>query len=171
MHDRFALECSGMDAPIEPVTVRDQLSATESFWRLARIEGLRRAGLSKAIAAYSVLDVLLGLPGQRSSLTQIARILGLSRSNLTRMVGVLEEDGLIVRDFRRQSGDHRIVQISLTPAGQRIAERVQPIEKEVAQAIADCLSDQEKFILLQYLRRLAASARALLPDDFERRRS
>ena len=160
-----------MDARTEPTIVRDQLSATESFWRLARIDGLARAGLPKAISAYSVLELLLGLPEQRSSQTNIARLLGLSRSNLTRMVNVLEKDGLVVRDSKRQSMDHRIIRITLTPAGQRVAERVQPIEAEVARALTDCLSDEERMLLLQYLRRLAASARSLLPDNLDRKRS
>src|SRR4051812_39463746 len=121
-----------MDAPIEPSVVRDQLSATESSWRLARIESLRRAGLSKATLAYSFLEVLLGTPEQRSSLTQISQVLGVPRSNLTYVVTELEKDGLIERDSRRQSQDHRIVKITLTPAGRAVAGRVQPIEASVA---------------------------------------
>jgi len=160
-----------MDTRTEPTIVRDQLSATESFWRLARIDGLARAGLSKAISAYSVLELLLGLPEQSSSQTKIARLLGLSRSNLTRMVNVLEKDGLVFRDSKRQSVDHRIIRITLTPAGQHVAEQVRPIEAEVAMAITECLSDEERMLLLQYLRRLAASARSRLPDNLDRKRS
>jgi DNA-binding MarR family transcriptional regulator len=158
-----------MDARIEPTVVRDQLARTESFWRLARIDGLTQKGLSKATSAYSILEMLLRNPAKRSSLTEIAKYLGLSRSNLTRMIAILERDGLVTRDL--QSLDRRVTMIRLTDAGRQIAERVQPIEAWVAEAITDCLSDQELAILIQYLGRLEASARSLLPPTFSRKRS
>src|SRR6476646_6790028 len=99
-----------MDPDIDAAIVRDQLSATETLWRLARIDGLTRAGLSKAISAYAILEFLLGLPERRSALTEIAQRLGLSRSNLTRMVDHLEREGLVKRDSKRQSLDRRITQ-------------------------------------------------------------
>lgn len=149
---------------MDAFTVRDQLFATESSWRLARIKGLRRAGLSKTILAYSFLGVLLGAPEQRASLTQIAQLLGVPRSNLTYVVSELEKDGLIERDSRRDSPDHRVVKISLTLAGRVVAERVQTIEASVAKAITDNLSAEEQSNLLEYLGQLASSARSLLPD-------
>jgi DNA-binding MarR family transcriptional regulator len=160
-----------MDAPIEAIAVRDQLSETESVWRLARVDALKRAGLSKAIGAYAILQVLVGLPEQRCSLIDVQRLMGVSRSNLTQMANVLEREGLVRRDSRRQSEDHRIIKITLTTAGQRIAEVVQPVEAEVSRAIADCLSEEEQMIFRQYLRRLASSARSLLPDSSPRKRA
>src|SRR5678815_874585 len=110
-----------MCARPEPTLVRDQLALTESFWRLARIDGLTKAGLTKAISAYSILEMLQSLPGNRSSLTDIAKHLGLSRSNLTRMVDVLERDRLVDRDAKGQSIDRRVTTIQLTDAGRETA--------------------------------------------------
>jgi DNA-binding MarR family transcriptional regulator len=160
-----------MDARIEPTIVRDKLAATESFWRLARIDGLTTIGLTKAIKAYSILEVLLRTPDNRSSMTDVAKYLGLSRSNLTRMVDALEREGLVQRDLKGQSVDRRVTMIQLTDAGHEISERVQPIEARVAKAVTDCLSDDELGVLIEYLERLETSARSLLPATVSRKRS
>jgi DNA-binding MarR family transcriptional regulator len=167
---RISPTLDARDARLEPVVLRDQFFSTEAFWRLARIEGLRRAGLSKTISAYSVLELLLGSPEECSSLSQISQLLGVSRSNLTHVVTELVKDGVVEREQRRQSPDHRVIKITLTPAGREIAEQVRPVEAAVAKALTDCLSDEEQRILLQYLGRMSASARSLLPDAFEWKR-
>jgi DNA-binding MarR family transcriptional regulator len=158
-----------MNGRIAPTLVRDKIATTEASWRLARIDGLRRAGLTKAISAYSILELLLRVPGNRSSLTDIAKNLGLSRSNMTRMMDLLERDRLIRRDGK--GDDRRVTMMKLTAAGKGIAERVQPVEASVAKAVTDCLSDDELAILIQYLERLEGSARALLPATLSRQRS
>jgi DNA-binding MarR family transcriptional regulator len=160
-----------MCARPEPTLVRDQLALTESYWRLARIDGLTKTGLTKAISAYSILEMLQRLPGNRSSLTDIAKHLGLSRSNLTRMVDVLERDRLVDRDAKGQSIDRRVTTIQLTDAGRETAERVRPIEAQVAKALTDCLSDAELSMLTHCLKRLESSALSLLPETFVRKRS
>ena len=104
-------------------------------------------------------------------MTDIAKHLGLSRSNLTRMVAVLERDRLVDRDAKGQSIDRRVTTIQLTDAGRETAERVRPIEAQVAKAVTDWLSDDELSMLTQCLKRLEASARSLLPETFVRKRS
>jgi MarR family transcriptional regulator, negative regulator of the multidrug operon emrRAB len=158
-----------MSDRIEPIVVRDQVVVTETFWRLARIEGLRQAGLTKAIRSYSILDALLRVPGNRSSLTNLAKDLDLSRSNVTRMLDFLERRGLVERVGKGH--DRRVTVIKLTAAGQGIAERVQPIEAQIAKEITAGFSDAELAQFIQYLVRLQNAARSLLPATLSRKRS
>lgn len=57
-----------------------------------------------------------------SSLNEVARSLGIHPSNATRACGKLADAGLISR--REDPADRRLLHLSLTPAGERLLERV-----------------------------------------------
>ncbi|MFD7658421.1 MarR family winged helix-turn-helix transcriptional regulator [Actinosynnema sp. NPDC059797] len=67
---------------------------------------------------------LLGLlRDRRPRMTDLAAFLGLDKSTLTGLVERAERRGLVARG--RSPEDRRVVDVSITPAGGELAERVQ----------------------------------------------
>jgi DNA-binding MarR family transcriptional regulator len=75
----------------------------------------RRHGL--AVSEFDVLITLANAPGDEMSMSQLADAVMLSPSGLTRLVGRLERDGLVIR--RQDTTDARSFRASLTPRGRR----------------------------------------------------
>jgi DNA-binding MarR family transcriptional regulator len=90
------------------------------------------AGLS--FADYLVLGVVRRSPGQRSAPTEIAHVLGRTTGGVTLALDRLEARGLLKRT--RHADDGRRVVIELTPAGRRVATRVNDALHEWEAAVA-----------------------------------
>lgn len=112
---------------------------------------LDREGISAA--GFSVL-VLLTSAGGRLELRTIRRRLEWSKANATEVTLTLQSRGLITRTV--DASDRRARVLATTPAGEALVERVFPEHTErVAAAFAE-LDDEEKRILTQVCRKLAA---------------
>lgn len=83
----------------------------------------QRAGLS--LAENLVLCQVAMAPGGRLRMVEIAHLLGIGKSAVTKTVDRLEERGWLVR--RRDGEDRRAVHATLTPAGTDVFQRVQPV--------------------------------------------
>jgi DNA-binding MarR family transcriptional regulator len=114
------------------------------------------AGLS--LAENLVLCQVAMAPGGRLKMVQIADLLGIAKSAVTKTVDRLEARGWLTR--RRDSGDRRTVQATLTPAGATVFHRAQPIFADaVARQLAGPLTATEVTELRRLLNKLLGPAR------------
>jgi DNA-binding MarR family transcriptional regulator len=79
------------------------------------------------MSEYEVLDRLSG--GTANRVQELARVMHLSQSALSRTIARLEKDGLVVRAMCPD--DRRGVSVCLTPAGQQRFEAARPTHRRV----------------------------------------
>ena len=105
---------------------------------------------------YDVLLVLYEAPNRRLRMHEIASAIVLSRSGLTRLVDILEAEGLL---FRERSGtDRRGAYAVLTDKGLAALRQTWPVyAKGIAEHFAYFLSDKEASILTDVFQRMLAN--------------
>jgi DNA-binding MarR family transcriptional regulator len=89
-------------------------------------------------------------PGIRQGV--LAEALRIKRSNMAKVVRVLEDNGMIER--RAQAKDQRAVEMRLTRKGKALVERMVPETAASDRAATSMLSDREHAILLRLLGRI-----------------
>ncbi len=109
----------------------------------------REAGLS--LAENLVLCQVAMAPATRLRMVEIADLLSIGKSAVTKSVDRLEERGWVAR--HRDAGDRRTVHATLTPAGAVVFRRAQPV---FAEAVTSHLSGPLTAAEVGQLRRLLA---------------
>ncbi|MGU7779039.1 MarR family winged helix-turn-helix transcriptional regulator [Burkholderia sp. PU8-34] len=90
--------------------------------------------------------------GEAVSCQELASLLGCGTSRLSRLACDLERRALVVR--RRSGRDGRVLDLSLTPAGLAIAERVPAVLAEAERVVLSRLSAEERVFLKRLLHRI-----------------
>ena len=127
--------------------------------RIAALENHRRFGLS-------MLDWrIIGLVGLSApmSLNQLARDANLEKSQASRAVGKLIENGFVFR--RSNESDGRGVQLELSPTGIRLYRKMLPTSIERGEAILNVLTIQERRDLEATIEKLTGRALELLAEE------
>jgi MarR family 2-MHQ and catechol resistance regulon transcriptional repressor len=139
--------------PGDPLAHRalDSLLRAESSVRRRLSADLERAGLSAS--GFSVL-VVLATAGGELPLRALRHRLRTSKANATEVVTTLEGRGLVVR--RRLPEDRRAATVALTAAGRALVDRLFPEHTERVQRAFAVLDDEEKRLLTEVCRKLAA---------------
>ncbi|MBT2208969.1 MULTISPECIES: MarR family winged helix-turn-helix transcriptional regulator [Actinomadura] len=91
------------------------------------------------------------------TVNQLARLAGLDKAQMSRVVGKLTERGLL----ERQPGPGRTTQLSLTRSGKSLYRGLISAANDRNAAFLACLSPDEQEVLDSALRKLAAVGRAL----------
>src|SRR5215472_14361498 len=118
---------------------------------------LADAGLPP-LAWYDVLWALERLGDGRSRMHELADLVVLSRSNLTRLVDRLEEAKLVRRV--RSEDDRRGAYAEITPEGRKLRRRMWPVySTAIAELFAAHLSGQDAKTIGKALERVLAAAR------------
>jgi len=108
---------------------------------------------------YDVLIELAEAPERRLRMHELAERVVLSRSTLTRLVGRLEEEGLLVRE--RHDSDRRGVYAALTASGLDALRRAWPVyARGIATHFARHLGEAEARTLTEALARVLDAIRA-----------
>ncbi len=103
----------------------DGLARTLARRRVDHVSGLVHGGVSTA-----QLWVLMKLRYHGDlSISGLAELLGLGLPNVTGLVDRLEERGLVER--HRDPDDRRVVHVTLTPAGCRIPDEMEGLQRDV----------------------------------------
>lgn len=102
-----------------------------------------------------------------ATVASLARDLETDPASMTRSLDRMEVKGLVVRE--RSTVDRRVVQLTLTPEGQRIAALVPAVLADVHNGHLSDFTHDEWQLLLGMLRRMLANGEALrqqtpLPD-------
>jgi DNA-binding MarR family transcriptional regulator len=127
------------------------------FWlRLAQqsaFEGFHRAmgPLGLTPARLGVLLMLEANPGLRQS--TLAEALRVKPSNLTVLLGAMEQEGLVRR--AEDAANRRANLLHLTPAGRALLKRAKQQEEAAENALTRRLGEAERAALLAALKRLA----------------
>lgn len=93
---------------------------SRAFSREAQIDGLTRTRRSVLVSIVKYGPV---------SLSELAEIEGLNPTMLSRVIGKLDEDGLIRRSTDNQ--DRRIVRVEISPAGRQLHDQVRAERAEL----------------------------------------
>ena len=96
---------------------------------------------------------------ETATVASLARDLETDPASMTRSLDRMEAKGLVVRE--RSTVDRRVVQLRLTPEGQRIAALVPPVLADVLNGHLSDFSHDEWQLLLSMLRRMLANGEAL----------
>ena len=139
--------------PGDPLAHRalDSLLRAEASVRRRLSVELERAGLSAS--GFSVL-VVLTTAGGELPLRALRHRLRTSKANATEVVTTLEHRGLVVR--RRLPQDRRAATVALTAAGRALVDRLFPEHTARVQRAFAVLDDEEKRLLAEVCRKLAA---------------
>ena len=135
-----------------------EMTAWRTFLRahatvLRRLEAELVAEHDLPLASYDVLVQLSEAPGQRLRMTELADLVLLSRSGLTRLVDRLERDGLVERQACPQ--DARGTHAVLTAAGLARLRAAWPTHlRGVAEHVTGRLSPDEVGVLTALLGKL-----------------
>jgi DNA-binding MarR family transcriptional regulator len=136
------------------------VSALGVLGRLHRSFLLYRSAISEVFAEVGLnesgFDVLAALrrsgPRQRLSAGELARQTLVTTGGLTLRVKRLEKDGLVRRE--RSPSDHRIVHVSLTPAGRDLVDRAADVHFPNMSRLIGALEPDERADLARLLGRL-----------------
>ncbi len=123
---------------------------------------LRDAGLS--LAENLVLCQVAMAPDGRLRMVEIADLLSLAKSAVSKTVDRLEERGWVAR--HRDSEDRRTVHATLTPDGAEVFRRAQPVFADaVASQLCSALSPAEVHQLRKLLGKLLNPPRSSPPNQ------
>jgi DNA-binding MarR family transcriptional regulator len=122
---------------------RAQLAVFEDF-------SARFAALDLTPAQFSVILVIGLNPGRKQ--TEIARSLGIQRTNFVVMLDHLERRGLAER--RRSAADGRSHAIFLTEAGSALLDKARLMQVEQERALVEAVGEEEHALLLTLLGRV-----------------
>lgn len=124
-------------------------------------ERLRKAGLPD-LSWYVVLWVLERAPDQRLRMHELADTAVIARSNLTRLVDRLENDGLVQRE--RVAGDRRGAYARITEKGREMRSQMWTVYgPAIDELFLKHLTPEENDLLRGIMMRLLAQARAREP--------
>jgi DNA-binding MarR family transcriptional regulator len=109
---------------------------------------------------FTVLAALAYESARRPTVSELAEVLVLEQSSLSRNLAVLERQGLI----RLMAGDDKRERIvTLTRSGRVLLARAYPVWKQAQNAIAGAIDPKELEMQLRSLRRLTKTAQSLRP--------
>ncbi|MBX3170496.1 MAG: MarR family transcriptional regulator [Candidatus Eremiobacteraeota bacterium] len=118
---------------------------------------LQRFGLSSS--AYNLLTILDKQENQCLALHEIGRLMVTSRANITGLIDSLCKKGLV--DRVPHESDRRIKLAKLLPAGRRLLQEVTPIHIQLITQLTATLSDEERAIFVELMKKLRKQAVAL----------
>lgn len=98
---------------------------------------------------------LLDLEGPKT-VRGLAESLGLDTTTVTRVVDVIERDGL-VRRARDERKDRRLVFVSLTTRGKALAEKLEGCAEDYCRRILGAIPPNERRTILRALERLVSA--------------
>lgn len=133
---------------VEPVRwlSPDEQAAWRAYLRGSRLiaaaldEGLTRYGTR--LTEYEILSMLSEAPGGRLRMSALAHLVVQSRSRLTHTATRLERLGWVRRRAVRE--DRRGVELSLTPSGREVLERLAEVHvNDVRRVLLDRLTPEE----------------------------
>jgi len=102
---------------------------------------------------HRIAAMLHGEP--KPTMGELSRALSLPLSTVSRIISMLEEQGLAKR--LPDAEDGRVVRVDLTDASRQIHEAMQSHAVRSAQSILDCLTVEEQIILLTLLGKVASN--------------
>lgn len=131
-------------------------TAVEAYRALLRTSIRLRRCLGEQLARYGLTGaqygVLVRIPEEGISLTQLAEASWSDPGNLTGIVDRLERDGLVRRE--RSPEDRRVVIAKLTESGQRLRDEVVPVHRANIARLLSVFDEEDLQALLTLMTKL-----------------
>lgn len=147
----------GLDRPFEDLYHETVLSIVRTASLLSSVgaELFRQFDLTEA-----QFNVLLVLKFRDRDLTQtdLGKRLVVTRASVTSVLDHLEQKGLVRRND--VAGNRRIHHVTLTPQGEELVRRVEPVYREAVHRALAVLTEEECHALIGYLERLRDHTRS-----------
>ena len=125
-------------------------------------ERLRRMGQS--VSRMETLAAIMNMPGPRSQ-TDVARRLRVEGATVTRMIDILEKEGLVLRT--PDPADRRVNLISITPAGEAVLAEIFAVYDQLRGHVLADLGLDEREEMHRLLDRMLARIDSPLTDYAE----
>jgi DNA-binding MarR family transcriptional regulator len=129
------------------------------------VEQMEARAAAAGVASLTWYDALWSLeraPGSRLRMSELADHMVLSRSNITRLIDKLEDEGLVLRE--RLQDDRRGAAALITSAGKRLRKSTWAVyEKAIAELFEAPLTSSERETLAKAMRKLIDHVRSLNP--------
>jgi DNA-binding MarR family transcriptional regulator len=106
---------------------------------------------------------LLGGTGEPQSLNELARAAGMDKGQMSRVVSGLTRKKIVFRET--DASDGRGIQLSLTPAGKKLYQKLIAAAAERNSAFLGCLSAKERDCLEQAMTKLAHEAKSFIQQE------
>ena len=155
--ERYAAAFSGVDALA--VEINLALVRVANVFAKAMRRRLEPLGFGLNPPRYLVLRTLYLADDRRLALSEIARRLGVSSTNLTTLIDVLERDGWVTRVTNEN--DRRVTNAQLTPQGRERCEVMLPRMLSVMGELVGDLSHDDQLVLVDILTRLRVQGESL----------
>ena len=120
----------------------------DALTRYLGVQFMRHGSSSMRIMLMNALF----LNGGSMSPTELSKRIFRTRHSITSLVDTLERQGLVRREANLK--DRRSINVTLTPEGKRLFERMVPGGYDISQKALSCLDDDEIVILKTLLRRV-----------------
>ncbi|SFH16784.1 MarR family transcriptional regulator [Modicisalibacter xianhensis] len=145
--------------PCEDAELGLRLGHVHRLWRMVVDHTVAPLGLTQP--RWTLLVILRHL-GEGATQKQLAEALGIELPSLTRTLGQLEQQGLVLR--RIPAGDRRVREVVFTPEGRRLLEALDARASEARALLLDGVPDTEREVLHRALRRIERNACHWLPS-------
>jgi len=123
---------------------------------LGKMEADLRTTTGLTLGQYDVLLRLHEAPGNTIRMGDLAELVLVTTSGVTRVVDRLVEAGLVERV--RPDNDRRVVTVSMTPAGKKTLRKASAIHtRGIAEYFSDLIETEELPVLERFFSRLAAN--------------
>lgn len=147
-------------------TGNDNRSSAERLWKaVIRLMIEISSEMRPLMAAYGLtgpqwanLQVLAQAGPEGLRLSEISKRLHVTEGNITGVIDRLEESGLVARVPHPE--DRRVILARLTPAGEELRRRVEPIFAARLEALFSSLSEPKRVALAATLERMAREVEA-----------
>jgi len=153
--DEMAFVRTALGPELDVMVVHNLLRTSSRLLPLLDAD-LRRRDLTGA--QLNVLLVLRAAEPDGLLMNEIGQRLVVTRSNVTGLVDRLERQGLVTRTAHR---DRRATLVRLTAEGSRAIEQTVPEHARMQATLTQCLSDEEKEILIRLLGKLRRQLRKM----------
>jgi DNA-binding MarR family transcriptional regulator len=130
-----------------------------SLEELANLQFVKEMGGAKSVVArWRTLSVLSELDG--ATITELSEHTFIERSALSRLLELMEQEGLLKR--RTRPGDRRITEVYITRKGTKTFLTMLPVRRDIFKRAAKGLKPHELETLMRNIQHLAKTLRAEL---------
>jgi MarR family transcriptional regulator, organic hydroperoxide resistance regulator len=132
-----------------------KISITNAAMRGKFNRTISAQGLNVSSEQWGVMNIIKTFPGLTQK--ELAAKLYKDKTNLTRMIDVLERDGYLER--KEDKKDRRIFRIFITGSGEELINKIIPIAESVNRQSSSGLSNEELSQLKSLLKKVQDGAR------------
>ena len=127
-----------------------RVSTTKSLMQNCFNSELRRNNIGATAEQWGLLNTIMANPGLTQS--AIAELSLKDKTNITRMLDVLERNGFIER--KNDDTDRRTYRIYITPAGEALIKKIVPVAQKVNRISSAGITEKEMEVFFNVISKI-----------------